>query len=111
MAAAPAPPSGEDVTGIAGFLAWVKDWGWGALGAIGLPAAWHVSGRLTKIEERLEQHAAKFMDQATTNRDIRDRVDTLADKDDVRALREEIRDVGRRVDQAFSGHSRSPKTG
>ena len=104
MAASPvSPPSQDDVSSISGFLQWAKDWGWTIVGSVGFPTAWHVSARLTKIEQRLEQHAEKFTDQVQTNKDLRDRMGELADKDDIKELRVDMRELRRGIETIVTG--------
>ena len=106
MAAAPSPPSPDDVSSVSGALQWIRDWGWSILGGFGFPAAWHIASRVTKIEERLEQHAKKFDEQSDANRETRERLDNVADKEDVRDMKAEIkgdiRDLRQRIDAALS---------
>ena len=103
MAAAPVnPPSNDEVSALSGILLWLRDWGWSVIGSIGLPSAWYVSGRITKIEERLEQHAEKFEEQVRTNKEIKDTVSTLADKEDIREVRQDLRDMRRDVSAALA---------
>ena len=106
MAAAPSPPSPDDVSSVSGALQLIRDWGWSILGGFGLPAAWHIASRVTKIEERLEQHARKFDEQSEENRNTRKRLDDVADKQDVRDMKDEIkadiRDLRQRIDAALS---------
>lgn len=108
MAAAPVnPPSGDDVSAFTAFFEWARNWGWGVIGGFVAPASWHLSSRITKIEERLGQHSDKLADQVATNRELRDRVAGLADKDDIRDLKSDIRSMSLRVDQVLSNRQSS----